>query len=55
MADNDRRKEILAGLGQLMLDREELVRQLQILDQKANRLKIELVTVDSNWSKSNGE
>ena len=55
MADNGKHKEILAELGQLMLDREELVRQLQILDQKANRLKLQLFTIDSNRNKSDGE
>ncbi len=55
MADDDNRKEILAEFGQLMLDREELVRQLQILDQKANGLKLQLFTIDSNRNKSNGE
>ena len=55
MADDDNRKEILAELGQLMLDREELVRQLQILDQKANGLKLQLFTIDSNRNKSDGE
>jgi len=51
----DDRKEILAQLGELVLNREELVRHLQDLDQRANRLKLQLFRLDSNKDKSNGE
>jgi len=51
----DDRKEILAQLGQLTLDREELVRQFQVLDQRANQLKLQLFTLDSNRGKSDGK
>jgi len=51
----DDRKEILAQLGQLTLDREELVRQLQVLNQRANQLKLQLFTIDSNKDKSDGK
>ena len=55
MAENDKHKEILARFGQLMLDREELVRQLQDLDQRANRLKLQLFKLDLHEDKSDGE
>lgn len=48
----DDRKEILAQLGELTLNREELVRQVQNLDQRANQLKLQLFTLDSNKDKS---
>ena len=51
----DDRKKILAQLGQLTLDREELVRQLQVLNQRANQLKLQLFTIDSNKDKSDGK
>ena len=51
----DERKEILAQLGQLTLNREELVRQVQDIDQRANRLKLQLFRLDSDKDKSNGK
>ena len=51
----DDRKEILAQLGQLTLDREKLVRELQVLDQRANQLKLQLIIVDSKKDASNGK
>lgn len=56
--DNEQTSErriILAQLGKLMLDREELVRQIQNLDQKANQLKLQLFILDSNKDKSDGK
>lgn len=53
MAQN--RENILTQLGQLMLDREELIRQLQVLEQRANQLKLQLLILDSNKDKSDGK
>ena len=52
--DKDKSKEILAQLGELTLNREELVRQVQNLEQRANRLKLQLFILDSKKDKSNG-
>lgn len=53
--NTDNRMEILAQLGKLTLNKEELIRQVQNLDLKANQLKLRLVLLDSNEGKSNGE
>jgi len=55
MPEDSNRRDILAELGQLVLDREELQRQLQVMDQKANQLKLQLFVLDSNREKSDGK
>jgi hypothetical protein len=53
--NTDNQMELLARLGKLALNREDLVRQIQNLDQESNQLKLRLFLLDSNRGKSNGE
>jgi hypothetical protein len=55
LGNTDERTGILAQLGELVLNREEFVRQIQNLDKEANQLKLQLFTLDSNKDKSNGK